>query len=341
MRRLALLLLLAGCPPKGPSTPDLPEGGPCPAGTGVYVASFVAKPGHTGWVLPLHAMAVEPSAQVKDWAPLDATAASVSGVPAPPTGDLWLVTPEAPPCHVKLGSYYAAKLVGPPANVSYGVALDGCQPPQDPRDDGGFVLATKEAPDGCVFESPRPIASRLGELDAQHQWHRPIQQTPVPPVVAAVLPAPPHPCTPPECETLWAFAEVDFGDRPIAWAGVINWMTIPDPADQCTWHAARWSGIFVPGADGKPVKLDTGEHPVALSAALVDHDGPKALVADGPGAYATFDVAHPPAKLAHAMTWMLASSEAWDAADWLGPACERPAAKPAPLPKDAKPISPY
>src|SRR5438874_9878677 len=125
MHRLAWLIVV-GCVPKGSSAPQIPEGGPCPGGAGVYIASYITNEegkGRTGWVMPLHAMAVEPTAQVADWAPLDATAASVSGVPAPPQGTLWLMTANAAPCQAKVGSYYAAKLPGPPANVSYGVAL--------------------------------------------------------------------------------------------------------------------------------------------------------------------------------------------------------------------------
>jgi hypothetical protein len=341
MRRLALLLLLAGCPPKPGTTPQIPEGGPCPSAAGVYVASYVtneAGSGHTGWVMPLHAMAVEPTAQVAEWAPLDATAAGVSGVPAAPPAPLWLMTPNAPPCPVKVGSYYAAKLPGPPANVSYGVELDGCPAPTDPQESGGLVLATPQAPSGCVFEAPRPVAARLGELDAQKHWQRPVKETPIPPALTALVPS--RDCNAPGCERLWAIGEIDVGDRPVAWSAAVNWVTIADPTDPCTWKVDRWSGILVAGADGKPIKLDSGEHSLVLSAALVDRVGTKALLGEAPGTFATYDLGGA-AKPAHTITWMLAPSEAWDAVDRLAPACERPAAKPAPLPKDAKPVSPY
>ena len=338
MRRLVWLVVV-GCVPKGSNTPPIPEGGPCPGGSGVYVASYEAGKDHTGWVMPLHAMPVEPTATVPDWAPLDATAAGVSGVPQPPAGPLWLVTPTAPPCPVKIGGYYAAKLAGPPANVSYGVALDGCPAPADPNEAGGLVLATPDSPTGCQLQQPHPIAARMGEVDQQKQWHRPVKETAIPPSLNALVPV--HDCRAPLCETLWAFAETDFGERPIAWTGAVNWVQITNPADPCAWTTDRWSGLFVPAPDGRVQKLDTGEHSLVLSAALVDRAGPKALLAEGPGVYATYDLATGTPTPVRSITYLLAPNEAWDGVDHLGPPCERPAAKPAPLPKDAKPVSPY
>lgn len=341
MRRLACLAALAACTPAATTTPapQLPAGGPCPAASGLYVASYVSNAHRTGWVLPLHAMAVEPAAKLPEWAPLDPTAASVSSVPAAPEGPLWLYTANAPPCPLRLGSYYAARLPGPPASVSYGVELDGCPAPADPQDDGALVLATKDRPDGCEVETPRLIAARLGQLDDKKLWHRPVQQTPIPPELARLVPA--HDCRAPDCETLWVVGEEDWGSRVVAWGVAVDWLHVIDPADPCTWRDERWGGIFAPAADGTPTRLDTGDHPLALSAALIDNGGPKALLADGPGAYATFDVVPPPGRRARAITWMLASHDAWDAVDRLAPACERPAVKPAPLPKDARPVSPY
>ncbi|HEY1555061.1 MAG TPA: hypothetical protein VGF94_09535 [Kofleriaceae bacterium] len=341
MKRLALLAVLAGCPPKPATTPPLPEGGPCPAAAGVFTASYVntGSGGHVGWVLPLHAMAVEPTAQVAEWSPLDATAASVSGVPAPPQGPLWLVTAAAPPCPAKIGGYYAAKLPGPPANVSYGVELDGCAAPADAQESGGVVLAAAQAPTGCVFEPPQPVAERMGQLDAQKHWQPPAKETPIPPAIAALVP--PHDCKLPACETLWAVDQIDVESRAVAWGAAVNWVQITDPANVCAWQVERWSGVFVAGADGRATKLDTGDHALALSAALVDRGGAKGLLAEGPGEYATFDLTPTGAQRARATTWMLAPNDAWDSVDRLAPPCEHPPAAPAPLPKDAKPVSPY
>lgn len=347
MRRIALLLVLAACPknngsattpPPGPS----PTGAGCPAGDGVFIASYVTDaPGRgAGWVMPLHAMKVEPGAQVPEYAPLDEAAASASGVPAAPSGPLWLVTENAPPCKITVKGYYAAKIAGPPASISYGAELDGCPAPADPQEGGGMVLASTESPGACRFEPPKPVATRLGETDEQNQWHPPTKETPIPPALAAVIP--PHDCKPPGCETLWVVGEIDQNNAPIAWGAAINWLTVGSPADACHWPADRFSGLFVPGPGGTPVRVTDGlDHPLALTAALVDSSGPRVLFLDGPGEYAMFDVTPGGAKLAHKVTWMLAPDEAWAMIDHLGPLCPPAGAKPAPLPKDAKPMSPY
>jgi fermentation-respiration switch protein FrsA (DUF1100 family) len=60
--------------------------------------------------MPLHAMKIDPAAQVPEYAPLDAAAAAASGVPAAPAGTMWLVTENAPPCKITTKGYYAAKI---------------------------------------------------------------------------------------------------------------------------------------------------------------------------------------------------------------------------------------
>src|SRR5438067_8636418 len=154
MIRFAWLLpFLAACPPKqGATGPTQPTGPGCPAANAVYVASYVtqeAGKGRTGWVLTLHTMKVEPGAKVPDYAPLDATAAMASGVPAAPTGTLWLMTANAPPCRAQVGGFYAAKLEGPPASLTYGLELEGCPAPTDAQEGGGIALVAPEAPTGC------------------------------------------------------------------------------------------------------------------------------------------------------------------------------------------------
>src|SRR5580704_10702686 len=268
MRR-SILLVFVACVPQGqqPTAPmgqvaqPQSSGGQCPAPDGVYIASFLSQDpakGRSGWVLPLHAMPVEPGASTKlpDWAVLDVTAASVSGVPVAPSGTLWLITPGAAACHViTLGHYYAAKLPGPPASLAYGVELEGCPAPADPQDSGGIAMVTDLPPDDCKLDAPRPVALRLGDEDGQKQWHRPVRQTPIPPALTAVLPQ--RTCLPPGCEQLWAIGEVDFAGRPVAWTGAINWLTIDNaaPSAQCTWKTERDSGTWIVGPDAKPGKL--------------------------------------------------------------------------------------
>jgi hypothetical protein len=338
------LLALAACPKKQPAATTTAQqaGAGCPTGAGVFVASYIAQDagkGRSGWVVPLHAMKVEPSAGVPDYASIDAATAGVSGVPEAPTGTLWLVSSSGEPCRAKVGGYYQAKLPGPPAGLSYGVELEGCPPPQDPNEGGGIALVSEAPPTGCRFEVPQPAAARLGEMDAKKQWQRPTKETPIPPALAAVVPA--KDCKPPACETLWAFGEVKLGGQTVAWTGAVNWLHVGAPAEQCTWQAEHFSGIFVPGASGATNIMTEQEHPFVLSAVLADGSGAKVLLAEGPGAYATYDVSATGATLARSITWMLVPVDAWDSIDHIGPICEREPAMPAPLPKNAKPRSPY
>jgi hypothetical protein len=347
MRCLALLPLLAACPPKNTATvagrPQIPNGPPCPAASGVFTASYVTQDsGRSGWVMPLHSMQVDPGASehVPEYQNIDASAAAASGVPAAPPGTLWLMTAAGAPCKATAGKVYAAKMPGPPESLSYGVELDGCAAPQDPQESGGLVFQAEQAPEGCQLAAPRAVAARMGDVDAQKVWHRPTTETPIPPALAAVLP--PHDCKAPGCEMLWAIGEVDLADKPVAWAGAVNWVTIDDPATPCTWKAERYSGFWVPGADGKPMKVEEGQtHSLVLSAVLIDKGGPRALLAEGPGEYAVYDYTAGKPTLARHVQWMLAPNDAWDMVDHLGAICERPTAAPAPLPKDAKPQSPY
>lgn len=324
MKRLAVcgLVLLAACPPKTTTAPQPQAGAGCPAASGVFVASYVSMEkgkGRTGWVVPLHSQGSEGSAPA-EYASIDAAAASAAGVPPAPQGTMWLATADAAPCRAKVAGFYAAKVEGPPVSVSYGVELEGCPAPASPDEGGGIVLVSADAPTACRFEPPKPLAARLGETDPQKQWQRPTKETPLPPVIAAAIP--PHTCTAPDCETLYAFSEVNVGGQPIAWSGAINWLVVGAPADQCSWKAERFSGFFVP-SQGQAVKVTEGQqHPLVLSAALVDGGGPKVLLAEGPGEYATYDLTAGGAKLGHHVTWMVAPDEAWDAVDHLGPICE-------------------
>ena len=327
---LASVGALAACPKKQPdTTPAQPQGAGCPGAAGVYVASFVTQEqgkGRTGWVLPLHAVAVQPGASVADYATIDAAAASAAGVPAAPTGTIWLATSSGEPCRASVGSYYAAKIDGPPPSISYGVELDGCPAPGNPDEGGGIALVSEEAPTGCRFEVAQPAAARLGEMDANKQWQRPAKETPIPTPLATAIPQ--KPCAAPDCEMLWAFGEVRVAGRTVAWTGAVNWLTVGDPAAQCSWPVDRFSGIFVPTQTGA-TKIDEGqEHPLVLSAVLADASGARVVLAEGPGAYATYDLVPGGATLARRATWMLAPDEAWQTIDHIGPICEPGAAKP-------------
>jgi len=321
--RLALLVL-AACPKQqtgtGTSTP--PAGAGCPSGSGVFIASYVGQDpgkGRSGWVIPLASRPLRDNERMMEYASFD-TPPEGAGIPPAPAGTLWLASANGAPCNATLGRYYAAVIEG---SVSYGVELEGCAAPPSAEDGGGIVLVSDAAPTGCRFETPQPVAARLGEMNAQKQWQRPNKETPIPPALASVIPQ--KSCAAPACEQLWAFGEVKVGGKTVAWSGAINWQTVGAPADQCTWPAERFSGFFVPGSDGAAVKISEGQrHPLVLSAVLADAGGAKVLLAEGPGELATYDLVPGGAKLAHAITWMQSSPEAWNAVDHIGPICEQP-----------------
>ncbi len=307
-----------------------------------------ASKGRSGWVVPMHAIPVGPvgsvgaTPQVAGYQAIDPATATASGLAAAPTGNVWLVAGGAP-CQARIGTAYVAKLDGELPSLSYGYELDGCPAPSDPQEGSGVLLVSQEAPTGCSFAQPHPVAQRLGAMDARQQWQKPERETPIPPALVGALPK--HDCVAPGCEALWAIAQIEVNNQPVAWAGALNWLTVGEVAKQCTWPESRFSGFFVPGdAGGPPVQVTEGQvadHPLALSAALVDSKGAKLLIADGPGEYATYDLSPGKATLGHHIVWMRAPEDAWKVIDHLGPVCEQEAPAAAALPKDAKPISPY
>jgi hypothetical protein len=325
--------MVAGCPPKRGGGPPPPQAGAgCPSANGVFVASYLTpekeeadkapdKAGHTGWVLPLYDKVVDSIANLPEYATIDQAAASAAGVPAPPAS-VWLLA-GTQPCKATIGAYYAATIEAPSPNLTYGVELSGCPAPADPQSASSIVVDSPAPPADCHVVAPRPIAQRLGEVDKTNHWQRPTKQTPIPPALAGVIPT--KPCTPPSCEQLWSLAQVDIGGKPIAWAGAVNWLAIPDgspPEAQCTWKAEAFSGFFVAGPDGSPVKVTGGQdHPLALTAVLADAAGAKVLVAEGPGEYSTYDLAGGNASVGHHLVWLRPPPEAYEAIDHLGPDC--------------------
>jgi hypothetical protein len=283
--------------------------------------------GHKGWVLPLHDKVVASIEGVPDYQPIDAAAAAAAGVPAPPRV-AWLLSPSGP-CKAAVGGHYAAAIDGPPANIAYGVELTGCAAPPDGSDasaivltyDGGLVDAG--APGDCKIVPPRPVAARLGETDDKGTWSRPTKETPIPPAFAGVVPD--RPCASPGCEKLWSVAQVDVGGRPAAWAGAVNWLTIPEGAaadKPCEWKADRFSGFFIAGPGGAPVKVtEAQDHPLVLAAVLADAGGAKVLIATGPGEYTTYELGDGAARVGRHLVWLIPHPEAFGDLDQLGPAC--------------------
>jgi hypothetical protein len=302
----------------------------CPAASQVYVASYLTRDdgaqagGHTGWVLPLFDRKVDSLANQPEYTQIDAATAASLGVPAAPSS-AWLMVPGQPPCKATAGAYYAAAVDAPTPNITHGVELAGCAapPPDEQQDAGALVAITDQPPSDCQLVLPRPVASRLGETDAQKHWQRPTRETPIPPALAAAIP--PHDCRAPGCETLWTIAQVDVAGRPVAWAGAVNWLTIPPnttPASQCDWKAETFAGFFVAGPGGEAVRVTEGQdHPLLLSTVLADSTGARVMVAEGPGEYATYDLAAGAARLARHVTWLRLPPEAYAIDERIGPSC--------------------
>jgi hypothetical protein len=285
-----------------------------------------SKEGHTGWVLPLHDKVVDSIEGVPGYQALDPAAATAAGVPAPPK-TAWLLTPSGP-CRAQLGRYYAAAIDGPPANITYGVELTGCAAPPDASDASAIVLAPDGAladtpPSECKLVPPKPIAARLGETDDKGTWSRPAKETPIPPAFAKVVPD--KPCDPPGCEKLWSIAQVEVGGKVVAWAGAVNWLTIPagdGPDKQCEWKADRFSGFFVAGPDGTPTQVtEAQDRPLVLSTVLADASGAKVMIAVGPGEYTTYDLGDGTARVGRHLVWLRPHPESFVEVDRLGPYC--------------------
>lgn len=323
---IACVLLLAGCPKRGGGTGPVAQlGVGCPAASGVYIASYLtteeaqgsaAKSGHTGWVLPLHDRVVASLDGVADYATIDAAAASAAGVPAPPA-NLWLLGQT--PCKLTVGNYYAAAIDAPTPNVTYGVELTGCAAPQDPANASALVVVSEASPSECQILAPKPVAQRLGQVDKSNQWQKPTAETPIPAAFAGVIPD--KPCPAGSCEKLWSIGQVELAGKPIAWAGAVNWLATTSNAP-CDWKAETFSGFFIAGPDGAPVRVTEGQdHPLAMTAVLADKTGSKVVVAEGPGEYTSYDLAAGKATVGHHLVWLRPHPDSYAAIDHLGPDC--------------------
>ncbi len=326
------LLTLAACPPKGGPTTGgpTPPGVGCPDASNVFVVSYLTPEeggkGHTGWVLPLHDQVVA-TIDGEDYKAIDAAAAGAAGVPVPPQS-VWLLSGGAP-CKATVGGYYAAGIDAPEKNITYGVELSGCQPPPDPANASAIAVVSSDNPSECQVVGPRGLAQRLGEVDKAGKWQKPLKETPIPANLAAIIPQ--KDCAAPTCEKLWSMAQVEVGGQPVAWAGAVNWLEV---SEECEWKGERYSGFFIVGPDGKPLKVSEGQdHPLALTAVLADKTGAKVLVAEGPGEYTTYTLGGGRAQVARHLVWLRPHPDSFEALDHLGPACpEEPAGTPPPNP---------
>jgi hypothetical protein len=318
-----VVAILAGCPAKRTDPVVAPAAGAgCPTASGVHVASYAQPPegeqGHTGWVLPLHDAQVASIEGQPGYAPLDPAAAAAAGVPTPPR-TIWLLPPNAPMCQATVGSFYAAAIDAPTPNIAYGVELTGCPAPSDASDAVAIALISDAPPSDCRAYPPRPIASRLGELDQANQWTPPTKETPIPPALDKLIPV--KDCTAPTCEKLWSIAQVEIDHKPVAWAGAVNWVT----GTMCPYQTEAWSGFFLAGPDGTAVQITDGQdHPLALTVVLADSTGRRVLLAQGTGEYTAYDLANGAATVGRHLVWLVAGPEAYQDLDHLGPECPGP-----------------
>lgn len=317
---IAAVGLLAACPKKAPEGFKPAAGGGCPPASGVFVASYLAPgQGHTGWVLPLHDKTVDTLDGVAEYATIDAAAARAAGVPAPPQ-DLWLMLPDQAPCRVTLGSYYAAAIDAPTKNIAYGIELSGCAPPANTAPETAVALASAASPGQCSVIAPKPVGVRVGTTSEQGKWQPPASEKPIPPTIAALVPE--RACNPPVCEKLWAIGQVDIGGKPVAWSGAVNWLAVGDPNKPCEWKAETWSGFFVAGPDGSPIKVtEAQENPLPLFAVLTDPSGAVRLLAAGPGEYAAYDYANGAVTVGRHLVWLRPHPDSYADLDRLGPEC--------------------
>jgi len=329
MRSFAIvtgLLLLTACPKKTPTGPAPSAGVGCPPASGVYIASYLTPEegskggGHTGWVLPLHDRTVDTLDGVIEYAQIDAAAAQAAGVPAPPQ-TLWLMLANQAPCKVTFGSFYAAAIDAPTKNIAYGIELSGCAPPANTAPETAVVLASAEPPGQCSVVAPKLAGARVGDMTKDGKWTAPTKASAIPPVIEAQVPA--HDCTAPACEKLYSIGQVELAaGKPIAWAALVNWLAVGDAAKQCEWKAETWSGFFVAGADGAPVKVTDGQdHPLALFGVLADQGGAKVVLAVGPGEYTAYDYASGAVTVGRHLVWLRPHPDSYDEIHQLGPDC--------------------
>jgi hypothetical protein len=342
MRSVAVsLLVLAACPAKQPETPQ-PQpvaGVGCPKASDIYLAQYMrpdtystepagqgaastpaqGAPGYTGWTLPLFNTKDAPPEGTPAFQTLDAQAAASIGIPQPPPA-VWIML-QSGLCKATPGSFYAQTVPSNPPNRTYGVALSGCGEPQEGDGEISIALVSVEPPSQCVPVSPQQAAARMGTEGQNGAWTPPAPKdrgTTIPPPIADQLVA--RGCKDASCEMLWSIGKVDVNNKTVAYAGAVNWAYKQGSADPCAWKFDTFSGVFVVEPSGAATLLSPpGGRPLSLAVALADRTGARALILDGIGEYATYDVGAGPATLGRHLVWFSDNPEAYAATDHLGP----------------------
>jgi hypothetical protein len=298
----------------------IPEGPGCPAAADVMVAVFhEASEGRpAGWSLPLANR--EGGQGPARFQVLDAAAASAAGIPAPPE-KLWLLQPGSPPCEATPGPAFADTVTDGPVNDVLGVQLvTSCPAPGKDQAQLAVALAAAAAPSGCVAILPRPVAGRVGEA-SRTTWQVMARSTPMPAAVEAALPK--KDCAAP-CEKLWTVDQVDFAGKPVAWDVAIEWLRVDrSQKDPCQWATEGDGGVLVAAADGSAQRVTTehGVEPLHLAAVLADRAGPKVMVLEHIGEYATLDLGGSAPTPARHLRWYMPNEELYAGDRKLGPYC--------------------
>ncbi|MEZ4360627.1 MAG: hypothetical protein R3B48_10620 [Kofleriaceae bacterium] len=328
MQRIALclsVLAVAACGPKPPPNSNtaipIPDGPGCPSAEStmvvVYHAATATRP--AGWSLPLANRRSEASEERYDV--LDPTAAAGAGIPTPPAR-LWVLQVGAPPCEATSGAFFSHTVIDGPANDVLGVELTTtCPAPASEQAVQGIAVVAEASPTGCVVLLPRPVAGRVAE-EGSDTWKVLPQSTPMPPAVEAALPT--KTCVAP-CEELWTVSQVDLSGSPLAWDAAVEWLHV-DPAqpDPCQWASEGDGGVLVANADGSAARVDVpgASTQLHLAGALADRGGPKVLVLEHIGEYATLDLrAGAPPRLGRHLRWYLPNEELYAGDRKLGPYC--------------------
>jgi hypothetical protein len=298
----------------------IPDGPGCPQAASAMVAVYHEPVGGLAatWNLPLAnraSLGTSPSYQL-----LDASAATAAGIPAV-AAKLWLLQAGAAPCEATPGAWYADTVVDGPANDVLGVQLvTKCAAPSKEQPQQAIAVVSEIAPTGCVPILPRPVAGRVGEPQGS-SWQVLPQSTPMPASVEAAMPQ--KPCTAP-CEKLWTVAQIDFAGKPVAWDVAVEWLRVDrTQSDVCQWASEGDGGVLVAASSGAAERL-VHEHsvePLHLAAVLADRAGPKVIVLEHIGEYATFDLGGGAPIMARHLRWYVPNEELYAGDRKLGPYC--------------------
>jgi hypothetical protein len=261
----------------------------------------------------------QPRYQPLDEASIAATLAAAN-LPAPPA-KLWLMPPGQPPCEATPGAWYSDTVVDGQPNDVLGVELSTrCPVPGRDQPMQLLAIAADVAPTGCVAILPRPVAGRVGEAK-DGTWQLVEQSTPLPPALEAAIEQ--KPCLAP-CERLWTAAQLDFAAKPIAWDVSLEWLQAdPLKANVCEWTSEQAGGLWylTPEGAAAPLAHQAAVRPLHLGALLADRSGPKVLVLEHIGEYATFDLGGPAPVAARYLRWYVPNEQIYGGDRKLGPYC--------------------